>query len=248
MSALLLQDYSIPEPADALIVALDGSGAEVRGWATDLAGVVKWVKVGMTTFYAEGPQLVEELNDAGFSVFLDLKMHDIPHQVEGAARSLGALGVGMVTVHASGGLDMVRAAVQGTRDGAHRAGVDAPAVLAVTVLTSMDGDALRAIGIREEPGRLVDTMARATVEAGAHGIVCSPREAAWMRGALGNEPFIVTPGVRLASSIADDQVRTMTPFEALRAGASHLVVGRPITSSGDVAVAAQSVLDAMAGR
>lgn len=236
-----------PDPLDALIVALDGTPSQILGWGEQLEGVVRWVKVGMTGFYADGVPLVGALRERGFSVFLDLKMHDIPHQVEGAARSVARLGAQMVTIHASGGSAMVRAALSGAEEGAAEAGISRPAILAVTVLTSMDGAALREIGIREEPGRLVDTMARTVIAAGADGIVCSPQESSWVRAAIGNDPFIVTPGVRPTWATADDQARTLGPREALLAGASHLVVGRPITGASDPAAAAARVLDEMRG-
>lgn len=242
---VLQKDYTPPAPAEALIVALDGPGVRVRSWAQSLSGHVRWVKVGMTTFYGEGPILINDLRGMGLSVFLDLKMHDIPHQVYGAARQLGQLGAGMLTVHAAGGSEMVAAAVKGAREGAEIAGYEPPAILAVTVLTSLDGDALRRVGIREEPGRLVDTMARSAIDAGAQGIVCSPREANWVRGTFGDEVLIVTPGVRPSWAAAGDQVRTMTPHEALRSGASYLVIGRPITDTTDVSAAVQRVLSEM---
>lgn len=245
--ALRLESHVIPDPLDALIVALDGTPAQVDRWADELVGAVRWVKIGMTNYYAQGPALVARLRDAGFRVFLDLKLHDIPHQVRGAAHAVAALGVDMVTVHASGGQAMVGAAVEGALQGAESVGFPTPAVLAVTVLTSMDGPALRGIGIREEPGALVDTMARAAVAAGASGIVCSPMEAAWARATLGEQPYIVTPGVRPTWADNDDQARTLGPREAVVNGASHLVVGRPITSSGDVAGAAARILAEMAG-
>lgn len=236
-----------PDPLDALIVALDGSPSQILEWGAQLEGVVRWVKVGMTGFYADGAPLVSALRERGFNVFLDLKMHDIPHQVEGAARSVARLGAQMVTVHASGGSAMVSAAVAGAEQGAAEAGVTRPAILAVTILTSMDGAALREMGVREEPARLVDTMARAAVAAGADGVVCSPQESSWVRAAIGNDPYIVTPGVRPTWAATDDQARTLGPREALLAGASHLVVGRPITGAGDLAAAASRVLDEMRG-
>ena len=245
--ALRLESHVIPDPLHALIVALDGTPAQVDAWARELTGVVRWVKVGMTNYYAQGPALVERLRASGFRVFLDLKLHDIPHQVRGGAQAVASLGVDMITVHASGGAAMVAAAVEGAREGAQAAGLVTPAVLAVTVLTSMDSAALRGVGIREEPGGLVDTMARAAVGAGAHGIVCSPMEASWARATLGENPLIVTPGVRPTWATTDDQARTLGPREAIVNGASHLVVGRPITGAPDVAAAAAKILAEMAG-
>lgn len=237
----------VPDPLDALIVALDGSPDQILEWGAQLEGVVRWVKVGMTGFYADGGSLVGALRERGFNVFLDLKMHDIPHQVEGAARSIARLGAQMVTIHAAGGTAMVESARRGATEGAAEAGFPRPAILAVTVLTSMGGTALREVGIREEPGRLVDTMARAAIGAGADGVVCSPHETSWVRAAVGDESYIVTPGVRPSWSALDDQSRVLAPREALTAGASHLVVGRPITGASDMAAAAARVLDEMRG-
>lgn len=226
-----------------IIVALDAGPKESRALAASLAGDVTWLKVGMTLFYEAGPEIVRDLVGSGFSVFVDLKLHDIPHQVEGAARALGRLGVGMLTVHASGGSEMVAAAVKGAREGAQDAGVAAPAVLAVTVLTSLGDEGLASIGVDRAANAHVPLLARLAIDAGADGIVCSPREAREMRGMLGDGPLIVTPGVRPQGSAADDQKRTATPAQALRDGASHLVVGRPITGAPDARVAAAAIIE-----
>lgn len=230
-----------------LVVALDGSEEESRTLAESLLDSVEWVKVGMTLFYESGPAIVRELREAGFSVFLDLKLHDIPHQVRGAARTLARLGVGMMTVHASGGTEMIEAAVEGAREGAQESGVSAPAVLAVTVLTSIGDADLRELGIERSADEQVRMLATVAVKAGASGIVCSPREAAAMRALLGTDVLIVTPGVRPAGSGAGDQKRTATPSEALGAGASHVVIGRPITAAASPARAAADIATEMKG-
>lgn len=216
---------------DRLIVALDLDAASSTDLGRELAGHVGWVKIGMTLFYSEGPSIVAVMRELGFSVFLDLKLHDIPHQVQGAARALGRLGAGMITVHASGGPEMIAAAVRGSADGAAEAGMDAPAVLAVTVLTSMDDVTLASLGVAAGLEGHVDRLAAGATQAGAHGVVCSPNEAARLRVSLGQDTLIVTPGVRPAGAALGDQSRVATPYEAIASGASHLVVGRPITES-----------------
>ncbi len=228
---------------DKLIVALDGGPEEVEAWADALQGVVKWVKVGMTLHYVLGADIIKGLQTRGFNVFLDLKIHDIPHQAEGAARALGALGIEMITVHALGGLDMMAAAVRGANAGAEAAGRPAPTVLAVTVLTSMDAARLRNVGISAEPETEVEQLTRLAHQACVGGIVCSPLEAPLVRSIFGSGAAIVTPGIRPAGADAGDQSRIATPARALKLGASHLVVGRPITQAADPAQAARTILD-----
>lgn len=223
---------------DRVIVALDHpDAASALACARALASRARWMKVGMTLFYAEGPGVVAALRDLGFDVFVDLKLHDIPHQVEGAARSLGGLGAGMLTVHASGGADMMEAAVRGAAAGAEAAGVARPAVIAVTVLTSMDADALASVGVTDSPADQVAGLAALAKTSGVDGVVCSPQEAASMRALLGPSALVVTPGVRPAWAGAGDQARIATPAGAVAAGASHLVIGRPITGAEDPAAA-----------
>ena len=214
-----------------IIVALDCDAEEAMALAASLQGEVLWVKVGMTLFYAEGPSIVARLRDLDFQVFVDLKLHDIPHQVAGAAAQLARLGVGMITVHASGGSAMMRAAVESSRRAAADAGLPAPSVLAVTVLTSVDDAGLEDVGICRTAADQVMLLARLAVDAGVDGVVCSPCEAARMRELLGDQALVVTPGVRPEGSDAGDQARVATPSAALAAGASHLVIGRPITSA-----------------
>lgn len=230
-----------------VIVALDCGRDEALALATDLVGHVEWVKVGMTLFYEAGPEIVGNLRDLGFNVFLDLKLHDIPHQVSGAAESIGRLGARMITAHASGGTEMVRAAVEGARRGAAEMGFDAPAVLAITVLTSTDEATLRATGVDTTPAEQVERLAALAKDAGADGVVCSPREAALMRGLLGDEALVVTPGVRPVWAAHGDQARVSTPSEAISAGASHLVVGRPITGADSPVDAADRIAAELAG-
>jgi orotidine-5'-phosphate decarboxylase len=232
---------------DRVIVALDCDRDEALALASDLVGHVEWVKVGMTLFYEAGPGVVKRLRDLGFSVFVDLKLHDIPHQVSGAAERLGRLGAKMITVHASGGAAMVRAAVDGAREGAAQMGFDAPAVLAITVLTSTDESTLRASGVDSTPAEQVERLATLARDAGADGVVCSPQEAARMRGLLGESALVVTPGVRPEWAAKGDQARVATPAGAIAAGASHLVVGRPITGAEDPVAAADRIVAELAG-
>jgi orotidine-5'-phosphate decarboxylase len=189
--------------------------------------------------------VVGRLRGRGFDVFVDLKLLDIPHQVSGAAAALSRLGASMFTVHACGGSDMIRAAAATSREAAQDAGLPRPKILAVTVLTSMDADTLAEVGVHATPDEQVATLAAMALKAGADGIVCSPLEAAAMRELLGRDALIVTPGVRPAFSAASDQSRIATAAEALHSGATHLVVGRPITGAEDPAAAASRLLSEM---
>lgn len=226
---------------DRIIVALDTDADTAVRLAESLGGRATWLKVGMTLFYAEGPPIVARLREMGFSVFLDLKFHDIPHQVAGAAREVARLGVGMLTVHASGGQEMVRAAREGVAEGADQAGLARPSVLAVTVLTSLDAAAVAEIGFADPPSEQALRLAQVARDGEADGVVCSPLEAAEMRRLLGPEALVVTPGVRPSGSAAGDQARVATPRAAMDAGASHIVVGRPITGSADPAAAFDAI-------
>ncbi len=216
---------------DQIIVALDTDAHSALSLARGLQGRAEWLKVGMTLFYAEGPEIVSTFKQMGFQIFLDLKLHDIPHQVEGAAREISRLGVSMFTVHAAGGREMMAAAVRGACAGSQECGLDTPAVLAVTVLTSMDDAALEQTGVRDLASIQVNRLATLAVEAGVQGVVCSPREASAMRDILGSERLIVTPGVRPEGAPLDDQARVASPRAAIDAGASHVVIGRPITAA-----------------
>ena len=213
-----------------VIVALDAPD-QIRALA--LASVLDpeqcRVKVGKELFTAAGPPVVEALHAQGFEVFLDLKFHDIPNTVAGACRVVRSLGVWMLTLHASGGVDMMRAA----RDAL---GSDVMAV-GVTVLTSLDAASLAATGVARSLGDQVEALARDAGDAGLDGVVCSAHEAAGLRAALGPDPVLVTPGIRPAGVDAGDQARVMTPRDALDAGSSYLVVGRAITGADDPAQA-----------
>jgi orotidine-5'-phosphate decarboxylase len=230
-----------------VIVALDMPRDQSLALAHSLRGRVRWLKVGMTLFYSEGPDIVVRLREMGFDVFVDLKFYDIPHQVAGAAARIAALGVGMFTVHASGGLAMMRAAVESSRSAAAEARVPAPAALAVTVLTSTDDAGLAEVGVARSAGEQVRLLAALARLAGVDGVVCSPHEAAEMRALLGEEALVVTPGVRPAWAEASDQARIATPASALAAGASHLVIGRPITASAVPSEAVDAILAEIEG-
>lgn len=234
-----------PDARERLIVALDMSSEDALAMARTLSGEVAWVKIGMTLFYKAGPEIVARLAGLGLKIFLDLKLHDIPHQVEGAAREIASLGVQMLTVHASGGSEMVEAAVRGARQGAAESGYKTPVILAVTVLTSLSEKGLNEVGVGDTPQAQVLRLARLAVGAGADGVVCSPLEATAVREALGSEAYVVTPGVRPAGSETGDQSRIATPGAAIGAGASHLVVGRPVTGASDPVDAARSILAEM---
>ena len=228
---------------ESVIVALDTDAHTALALARSIAGLVRYVKVGMTLFYAEGPLIVARLRDLGFDVFLDLKLHDIPHQVEGAAREISRLGVSMFTVHASGGREMMAAAVRGACEGSVECGADTPDVLAVTVLTSLSSQDLAQTGIERSTAAQVATLGGLAREAGVQGVVCSPHEASAMRGLLGREALVVTPGVRPAGSERGDQARVATPAEAIASGASHLVVGRPVSGAADPVHALSRILE-----
>ena len=220
-------EWTDSERKDRVIVALDCTGDEAIAIGEQLAGHARWVKVGMTLYYAAGPAIVRQLHKLGFKVFVDLKLHDIPHQVHGAAKSLAEAGADLFTVHATGGADMLRAAAEGACAGA--GGGRPPAVCAITVLTSMDAAALSSIGVPDDPAAQVGRLAALARDAQLSGVVCSPMEAAAMRGLLGEDALVVTPGVRPHGAALGDQSRVATPKDAFDAGASHIVVGRPVT-------------------
>jgi orotidine-5'-phosphate decarboxylase len=227
---------------DRLIVALDfPASSEALGLVERLEGRARWFKVGLELFIAAGPGIVETLVGRGYSVFLDLKLHDIPNTVAGGVRSAAGLGAGLLTIHACGGPAMLRAA----REAAERV-PGAPKLLAVTVLTSMDAGQLASTGVGREPGAQVELLARMGMEAGMDGFVCSPQEVAALRGMVGPEGTLVIPGIRPAGAALGDQSRVATPAAALRDGASYLVVGRPITQAADPAGAVEAILAEMA--
>lgn len=219
---------------DRLCAALDfPAWTAAEPFARAVAPEVGILKVGLELFAAEGPSVVRAAAALGRPVFLDLKLHDIPNTVEGAARAAARSGASLLTVHASGGGEMIRAALRGAGPQLR--------VLAVTVLTSLDAAALDRVGLSGPPGDAVVRLARLAVDAGAHGLVCSPLEVAAVRAALGARPLLVVPGVRPAGTARGDQARVATPQEAIRAGADVLVLGRPLRDAPDPAAAARAI-------
>jgi orotidine-5'-phosphate decarboxylase len=226
------------DPRQRLIVALDVStAAAARKIVAAVGDSAHAYKVGMQLYTAEGPSVVRELIGSGHRVFLDLKYHDIPNTVGAAVREAAQLGVNMLTVHASGGGKMLSAAV-------HAAQAAKPdlLILAVTVLTSLDDVELGKIGLREGVPAQVLRLAALALSNGCKGVVASAKEASSLREEFGRDFAIVTPGVRPAGSGHDDQARVVTPAEAISAGASHIVVGRPITEATDPAAEARAIL------
>ena len=227
---------------DRVTVALDCSPEEARKLADKLEGHATWLKVGITLIYDGGLPLVEELKARGFKVFVDAKFHDIPHQVRGAVKSAAHTGADLVTAHGCGGAAMLAACHEGAQEAREVYG-HAPYVIAITVLTSMDSDELRLIGVERPIPEQAAALAKLAVDNGLDGIVCSPQEAHEMRELLGPDALIVTPGVRPAGAALGDQSRVATPAAAIKAGASHIVVGRPITQAPDPVAALESIVD-----
>jgi len=225
-------------PRDRLIVALDvSSAADARQIVTAVGASATTIKVGKQLFTAEGPQIVRDLVASGRKVFLDLKFHDIPNTVAGAVASAAGLGVSMLTVHASGGSKMLKAACEAASKAKTK-----PLILAVTVLTSFNNADLEEQGITTGIESQVLRLAGLALQSGCGGVVTSAKEAANLRRSLGTGFAIVTPGVRPAGSDIGDQARVVTPKEAIAAGVDYIVVGRPITAAKEPATAAAAIL------
>jgi orotidine-5'-phosphate decarboxylase len=221
-----------------IIVALDyPQAAPALALAQRLDPSLCRLKVGKELFTAAGPQLVEQLQQCGFEVFLDLKFHDIPNTTAQACKAAAAMGVWMVNVHALGGKRMMEAARDALVNVANR-----PKLIAVTILTSMAQEDLHGIGINASPSQMVPLLAGLANDCGLDGVVCSAQEAFLLRQQLGRDFCLVTPGIRPANSAANDQSRIMTPRAALEAGSSYLVIGRPITQAPDPLVALQEII------
>ena len=226
------------QPQDRLIVALDvPSASQARQIVQTIGEAATTYKIGKQLFTAEGPQVVRDLVSSGRKVFLDLKFHDIPNTVAGAVKSAAALGVGMLTVHASGGSKMLKAAAEAARQSSPQ-----PLVLAVTVLTSLSDSDLQELGISGTVQSQVLRLGALARAAGCGGLVASAQEARELRHELGDGFAIVTPGIRPAGSASGDQARVVTPTDAIAAGATHLVVGRPILDAADPAKAAENIV------
>ncbi|MDF1736345.1 MAG: orotidine-5'-phosphate decarboxylase [Minwuia sp.] len=236
---------SDPVSSNPIFVAIDTDDvATARDLAATLAGAVGGIKLGKQFFMANGPQGVHDVLPQAIRerlpLFIDLKLHDIPNTVAGAVTSLArSLAPAFMTLHASGGAAMVAAA----REAAEGFGASRPKLLAVTVLTSMSDANLADTGVAGGAEAQVVRLGRLAMANGADGLVCSPREIAPLRAALGGEPLLVTPGIRPAGAALGDQKRVMTPAEAMQAGASRMVIGRPITGADDPAAAARAILE-----
>jgi len=233
-----------PAPPNPLYVALDTPDVTTATTlAAALADSAGGLKLGLEFFVANGPRGVRQVAKAGgLPIFLDLKFHDIPNTVAGAIRSACAARPAIVNVHASGGRDMMKAAAEAAFEGAHQHVVSRPLVLAVTVLTSMDGDDLAEVGVTRAVAEQVTELAVLAKESGLDGVVCSAHEAAAIRAACGPRFKLMVPGVRPTWAATNDQKRIMTPTDAVAAGADYLVVGRPITGAADPAQAARRIV------
>jgi len=230
-----------------LAVALDLSDrAQLLAMARRVASEAGLLKLGLEAFVSEGPSLVREVAGAGAGVFLDLKLHDIPNTVGRAAAAATRTGAAILNCHAAGGADMMKAFVDGGRAAAAKAGLPAPRLIAVTVLTSLDAAAVHAIGLAGSPREAALRLAVLAQGAGLDGVVCSPDEIAVIRAACGRDFLLVVPGVRPAGASRGDQRRVATPTDAIRAGADLLVVGRPITGAPDPSAAARAIVSEMA--
>ncbi|HEY9508249.1 MAG TPA: orotidine-5'-phosphate decarboxylase [Verrucomicrobiae bacterium] len=226
-----------------IIAALDVPTAEkALELARQIAPAVGAFKIGKELFTSAGPDIVKRVRDTGAAVFLDLKFHDIPNTVAKAVASAVRLDVQMLTIHTFGGSEMMRAAEASAQQTASQSGRNAPLVLGVTVLTSMDGNALSEIGCESNVGKQVERLANLAVKSGLRGLVCSPLEIVALRQILPAHVQLVTPGIRTGAEKADDQKRTLSPREAMDAGANWLVIGRPISAAENPRAAAEAIL------
>jgi orotidine-5'-phosphate decarboxylase len=229
-----------------IIAALDVPTAEqALKLAEEIAPAVGAFKIGSELFTAAGPDIVKKIRATGASVFLDLKFHDIPNTVAKSVTAAVQLDVQMLTVHTSGGFEMLKAAEQAAEEVAWKLGRTPPLVLGVTVLTSLDTAALREIGLDVNVEYQVRRLATVATKAGLRGLVCSPQEVVKLRQTIPPAMQLVTPGIRTGAEKADDQKRTLTPKEAIQAGANWLVIGRPIYAAENPRLAAEKILESL---
>lgn len=227
-----------------IVVALDVTRKSDVVWLVEgLRSRVKLYKVGLRLFLSEGWEVIELIRQLDGEVFLDLKFHDIPSQVANACRVAVRSGIKMLTVHASGGVEMMREAARAVETASRNLGIEKPALLAVTVLTSLDDSALNNLGVERKTYEQVVHLAALAMQAGLDGAVCSPLELQPIRQALGEDFLLVTPGIRLKPVIQGDQKRTMTPKKAVEAGADFLVVGRPVIEAADPIAVVDNILE-----
>ncbi|MDP6630150.1 MAG: orotidine-5'-phosphate decarboxylase [Kiritimatiellia bacterium] len=225
----------------SVIVALDvPQAADIEPLVKKIPCEIEWYKVGLELFISEGHKAIQILTDMGKQIFLDLKLHDIPRTVERAVHTASAHNVGLLTVHASGGPAMLRAAAE-----AAQACDNPPLVVAVTALTSLDQSDLTALGVSRDLKEHARALGRLAIDSGIDGLVCSPHEAAALRGDLGSDPILVTPGIRMPEGDVGDQKRVATPADAVAAGSDFLVVGRPIVQANNPEQAAAKILKQM---
>lgn len=238
------QKWFYPVMQNPIILALDVPGAEAAlKLSRDVGPLIGAVKIGSELFTSAGPDIVRQIRAMGVNVFLDLKFHDIPNTVAKAVSAAVQLDVQMLTVHTSGGSEMMKAAEEAAKNSAEKLGRNPPLVLGVTVLTSLDSNAIAEIGLPANVGHQVERLASLAAKSGLRGLVCSPLEVALLRQVVPAKIKLVTPGIRPADSVADDQKRTLTPKEALAAGADWLVVGRPIYAAEHPRQAAETILN-----
>ncbi len=232
------------DPKDKIIFALDVEHfGEAQQWVNRLKDRIGIFKVGKQLFTHAGPKVVDMIRQKGQKVFLDLKYHDIPNTVAKAGEEATRLGVAMFNLHALGGVEMIKKTVEASRSVAKELGIPKPIILAVTILTSMDQDSMKEVGIQGPIQDEVGRLASLSLKAGVDGVVASPQEIGIIRQKCGEKFLIVTPGIRHPSDKKDDQKRTMSPKEAITAGANYLVIGRPIKEAKDPLEAVQKIIE-----
>ncbi len=234
----------LPNPKERLIVALDvNSKNEVASICDAIGENVVFYKIGLELFLAEGRDVIELVKGRGAKVFLDLKLHDIPNQVAGACREIVRMGVDMMTVHAMGGFDMMQQVATTVKQVSAEYGMRPPILLGVTILTSLNQKRAGEIGLKSSITEQVVNLARLAKESGLDGVVASPQEVEGVRKTVGEDFVIVTPGIRSSSDEAHDQKRVMSAYDAIRAGSSYLVVGRPIIKAGSPVNSAAEIIE-----